>query len=91
MGSAATAATDSEIEWFIKMRKLDVEEAKPRLERYLQWRDSGFRNLSRMDPIILDEASTGKAYLRDQPDVVCSCCHACFICAHKSDCSDSQI
>ena len=62
--------SDAEAEWFLKDRGLEVQEAADKLARYAQWRVDGFTNLSLDDPVVREEAATGKAYLRDDTDVV---------------------
>ena len=62
--------SDAEAEWFLRDRSLEVEEAADKLTRYAQWRADGFTSLSLDDAAIAAEAATGKAYLRDDTDVV---------------------
>jgi hypothetical protein len=62
--------SDAEAEWFLKDRSLEVEEAADKLARYAAWRANGFTSLSLDDTAIAAEAATGKAYLRDDTDVV---------------------
>jgi hypothetical protein len=69
--------SDAEAEWFLKDRSLEVEEAADKLARYVQWRADGFSNLSLDDSAIAAEAATGKAYLRDDTDVVRLSYEAC--------------
>mmetsp|Transcript_21534 Transcript_21534/g.69647 ORF Transcript_21534/g.69647 Transcript_21534/m.69647 type:complete len:218 (-) Transcript_21534:368-1021(-) len=56
------------LEWFLRDRKLDAEEAAAKLERYVAWRDAGNRDVS--EEVVADEIATQKARLLPQTDII---------------------
>mgnify|MGYP005719076737 FL=1 len=66
-GNALVDAPDWLVTWFLRDRKLEVDKAREKTSKYLEWRArDGFDDLSTVD--VDEEAATGKAVLLSERD-----------------------
>lgn len=66
-GNALVDAPDWLVTWFLRDRKLEVDKAREKTVKYLEWRArDGFDDLSGVD--VDEEAATGKAVLLSERD-----------------------
>eukprot|EP00238_Polyblepharides_amylifera_P012453 CAMPEP_0196583192 /NCGR_PEP_ID=MMETSP1081-20130531/42482_1 /TAXON_ID=36882 /ORGANISM="Pyramimonas amylifera, Strain CCMP720" /LENGTH=201 /DNA_ID=CAMNT_0041904003 /DNA_START=310 /DNA_END=915 /DNA_ORIENTATION=- len=68
--SVPRTCTDEEMEWFLRDRKLDVYKTHAKLNKYLDWRESGFDSISKNDPDVAKELLSDKAILLNNVDVI---------------------
>eukprot|EP00854_Cymbomonas_tetramitiformis_P000583 gene583-984_t len=68
MGPSADKIDEETLTWYVRMRKLDVDETVPRLTRYQDWRESGYEGIE--EEQVATELATGKAFLCDDCDLL---------------------
>jgi len=61
---------DSIIDWFVRDRKLDEEQALKKILKYQNWRDGNFSIEALNAQSVVEEAKTGKAVLMDERDIL---------------------